>query len=213
MSQSSLRLEVVMSLETAVMLVERGGLPLHDRTRIGTRALREEPEILRKVAPAFGVLYEPSLDGALLPLRDWSVTLSAPNEVTFLLDYAMGEGVGLSLRALHLAILSEGYTSAVSVSDSTASSGARSQVRAVKVLHAADRTLKLTLPKRSPAVSTLDPSRQPPAEPVSTFPSDVELGIEYFVMGYDRLLFLLGLALACAGLKQRFARRRSCSTD
>jgi hydrogenase/urease accessory protein HupE len=144
-----------------------------------------EPENLDKVMPAlksFGkTLYEVSAGGRTLEATGTDVSVVEDNLV-FRLVYPRTDEGPLRLKATHLSKLPPDFIAQVSVTD-----------EAGKVL--ASHVLR----QYQPAVEIEPPSgaAESKGETPGSFLSFLRLGVEHILKGYDHLLFLLGLLVAC----------------
>jgi HupE / UreJ protein len=124
----------------------------------------------------------------------------AQDDLVFSFNFSATPGNTLRLRAPYLEKLDQGYTGVVQVVE--ASSG---DLLDIKVLHSADPWLDFKIPspvlaknaKVSPA--SPNPASNSAAQPFWMF---LKVGIEHVVFGYDHLLFLLSVLLACVSLRQ-----------
>lgn len=156
-------------------------------------------------APPLDVLYALSSRGAELTMNSSRAAqiLDGKDEGDFRFDLEFSAPVAesLSVRAAYLEDLEQGYTGVVQVV--AAGSG---QLIDIKVLHSSDPFFTFAIPSTPASPPTTGnatfhagSSPQPPARTFSTF---LGVGIEHVVFGYDHLLFLLSVLLACTGLRQ-----------
>jgi hydrogenase/urease accessory protein HupE len=141
-----------------------------------------EPENFERVRPALntfaGTLYEVSAGGRVLSPTQTDVTV-VEDMLVFRLAYTPPAEGPLRLKANHLAKVSPEFIAHVSVTDREGKPSAGHVLR-----------------QSRPSVEIA-----PPSGPVeggrSTFLSFLRLGVEHILLGYDHLLFLLGLLVAC----------------
>jgi hydrogenase/urease accessory protein HupE len=141
-----------------------------------------EPENFDKVRPAlksFGnTLYEVSAGGRALAATGTDVTV-VEDILVFRLVYPRPAGDPVRLKATHLSKVAPEFIAYVSVADEAGKPVAGHVLRQ-------DRPLVEVEPP-SGAVESGQ----------GTFLSFLRLGVEHILMGYDHLLFLLGLLVAC----------------
>lgn len=134
-------------------------------------------------------LYAVRSSGEELEPLQARVRLNSDHEVEFTITYPPPRPGSLQLHARCLDLLSEGHGNAVRL--------ARAEpygVIALEFLNASDPMLEVQLPGEQPAATA-------PVIPVSSFlPRFTRLGLSHIVTGYDHLLFLAGLLLACRRL-------------
>lgn len=122
-------------------------------------------------------------DGALTPGKT-AARMTPDGDVTFTLHYPAPPPGPLRITAVHLVRLGPGYTSSF-----TYESAADGKPR-VKLLTAADPDF---------IVAAATPGGAMPAT-TTGFAGFLRLGIEHILTGYDHLLFLCGLLVACRRL-------------
>jgi hydrogenase/urease accessory protein HupE len=127
---------------------------------------------LKELAPS---LYKVSAGGAELAPNSAEVELREEDGVGFLLVYKRPAGEALRFDAAFLRRLPAGHRTALTLKD------ADDKVLRTEVLTAASNSLE--------AAGT--------AGPTSSFWSFLKLGVEHILTGYDHLLFLFGLLVAC----------------
>lgn len=148
-----------------------------------------EPENIDNVRPLLAAfandLYEVSAGGRRLAASRTDVTLTDDN-LEFHLVYTRPADGPLRLKALYLSRVGPDFIANVSVE------GAAGGPPVNKVLNA-----------RAPSVEIEPPSGAAGAgaAPDSAFLFFLKLGVEHILTGYDHLLFLLGLLLACRRFK------------
>jgi hydrogenase/urease accessory protein HupE len=144
-----------------------------------------EPENLERVMPAlksFGkTLYEVSADGRTLEATVTDVSVVEDNLV-FRLVYPRTAGGTLRFKAAHLSRLSPDFIAHLIVTDEAG------KVLASQVLRQNQPAVEIEPP--SGAAKSKDDTR-------GSFLSFLRLGVEHILKGYDHLLFLLGLLVAC----------------
>ena len=190
-SQDALVVETTMAGSTAVrLLTGRHSL----RTTLTAEAFHSYEAQLEQAAPS---LYALTAEGQPLRPRTESARLTDESDVEIVATYARPTGEGLSLRASHLLTLPEGYTTALSVVDSGA------KTTRFKVLTAADLGLDLHFADGRNERS----GESPPSEGTTweTFHRFVVLGAKHVLTGYDHLLFLFGVLIACRTVRSMLA--------
>ena len=148
---------------------------------------------LEEIAPSF---YEFTSDGRTLGSKSASSKLTEGNDVEVVAAYERPRGARLSLRARHLSILPEGYTTLVSVT-----SGGP-ETKRFKLLTAADPVFDVRL---AAARNERKVVPVPEAMPWGRFKRFVVLGVEHVLTGYDHLLFLFGVLIACRTVRSMLA--------
>lgn len=126
----------------------------------------------------------------------------AKDDLVFHFEYAASGAERVQLRARYLEKLEQGYTGVVQVVDEQFS-----DLMDIKVLHSSDPVMAFAIP--APAVAT-DSGTFPGAAPSGATPPRTPqpfwlflwIGVEHVLYGYDHLLFLLGVLLACFGWRQ-----------
>lgn len=164
-------LEVELSAESAWALMggSKGSAP-----DVGS----ELPK-LKELAPS---LYSVSAGGAPLVPGSAEVELREEDGVGFLLVYPRPPGEPLRFDAAFLRRLSADHRTALTLKD------ASGKVLRTEVLTAASSSVEAA-DGGSPSSSEAGPS--------SSFWSFLKLGVEHILTGYDHLLFLFGLLVAC----------------
>lgn len=130
---------------------------------------------LKELGPS---LYKVSAGGAPLAPTSVEVELREEDGVGFLLIYPRPAGEALRFDAAFLGRLTAGHKSALTLKD------ASDKVLRTEVLTAATNSVET-----AGSTST--------AEPSSPFWGFLKLGVEHILTGYDHLLFLFGLLVAC----------------
>lgn len=142
-----------------------------------------EPENMDKVMPAlrsFGkTLYEVSAGGRTLEATETDVSVVEDNLV-FRLVYPRAASGPLRLRATHLSRLTPDFIAHVTATDESG------KPLVSHVLRQGQPLVEI----QPPAGGGSDGAR-------GSFPSFLRLGVEHILEGYDHLLFLLGLLVAC----------------
>jgi hydrogenase/urease accessory protein HupE len=160
------------------------------RTTLTAESFRSYETQFEHAAPS---LYELVSEGRPLRTRTVSARLTDERDVQILARYDRPTAAKLSLRATHLLVLPEGYTSALSVVESGANT------TQMKVLTAADPVLELRLAENQTAPT---PGSSAPGEAsVDRLWRFVVLGAKHVLTGYDHLLFLFGVLMACRKLR------------
>ena len=132
---------------------------------------------LKELAPR---LYRVSNGSVELALQSAEVEFREEDGVGFLLVYSRPSGDGLRFDADFLKRLSGGHRTTLTLKD------ANDNVLRTQLLTAADNIVRTSA--AAPSTST---------ERSSSFWSFLKLGLEHILTGYDHLLFLFGLLLAC----------------
>ncbi|MBV9927313.1 MAG: HupE/UreJ family protein [Acidobacteria bacterium] len=164
-------LEVELSSESAWTLM---GGSLDVAPDVGARLPK-----LKELAPS---LYEVSAGGSQLAPTSVEVELREEDGVGFVLVYPRSSGAPLRFDAAFLRSLPAGHKTALTLKD------ADDKVMRTEVLTAAASSLE----------AKADDSSSPAAGGrVASFWSFLKLGVGHILTGYDHLLFLLGLLVAC----------------
>lgn len=177
--------------------------------RATAAALREASHIEKTSTPwpdekTMGSLYELSSAGQPLVLKSKNVELGkegeAKDDLVFSFQYAGVAKGSLHIRARYLENLEQGYTGIVQVLD-----GDSAGLIELKVLHSSDSTLSVAgraTFDRDAGKSLRAPERTSRIERLGLF---FKLGLKHVLLGYDHLLFLLGVLIACRRLGQLVA--------
>lgn len=148
-----------------------------------------EPENFDQVRPAlksFGkTLFEVSAGGRTLEATETDATVVEDNLV-FRLVYPRPSEDVLQLKATHLARFPPEFIAHVSVIDEAG------QTLASHVLNQSRPLVEINPPTRAAGISN---------DAQGSFLSFLRLGVEHILKGYDHLLFLLGLLVACCRFK------------
>jgi hydrogenase/urease accessory protein HupE len=171
--EDRVELDVELSSESAWTLL--GGSP-NSPPNVGANL----PE-LKGLAPS---LYKVSAGGDELAPTSAEVGLREEDGVGFLLVYPRPAGATLRFDADFLRKLPAGHRTALTLKD------AEDKVLRTEVLTAA-----------APSVETNAGGSTGGAGPPSSFWGFLKLGVEHILTGYDHLLFLLGLLVACRRFK------------
>lgn len=123
-------------------------------------------------------------NGDALAVRRTSARITEEQDVEITTVYELPATGTLAFEAAHLRALPEGYTSAIRFDGGTPNSVA------FKVLTATDPTLQ---------------TGAPPEPKSAVFRRFTGLGVEHILTGYDHLLFLAGVLLACRRLRSMLA--------
>jgi hydrogenase/urease accessory protein HupE len=142
-------------------------------------------------------LYSITAAGSVLRPIDASANLTAENDVEFEIRYPLPTAGPLRFRALFLTQLVKAHVASLYVENS------RGEELGWGYLEADTPILEVPLSADTMA-STASVTNAPPTRPhpvTPSFRSFLKLGVEHILTGYDHLLFLTGLLLAC----RRFA--------
>lgn len=157
---------------------------------------------LARLAPALKErahsLYLITAGGTPLAPGEVRVLLTGENDVEFHVAYPRPTAGPLRFRALYLTKVAEGHIATLYVENA-----ARDDL-GWGYLEAATPVLEVPLPGESAATSApnSNPASEPKTKPTApSFGAFLKLGIEHILTGYDHLLFLAGLLIAC----RRFA--------
>ena len=173
LASDGVELDVELSAESAwTLLGGDSNLPPAVRSKI--------PE-LERLAPE---LYRVTAGGAALAPRSVAIEIREEDGVGFLLIYPRPSGEALRFDAEFLRKLPGGHRTTLTLKD------------------ADDRVLQTQpLTSAESSLATAGSGSSPAAREPSSFRSFLKLGVEHILTGYDHLLFLFGLLLAC----RRFA--------
>lgn len=139
-------------------------------------------------------LYSITAGGVTLRPLDSQATLSGENDVEFEVRYPAPTAGPLRFRALYLTQVADGHVATLYVENA-----ARDDL-GWGYLEAATPILEVALPTRSaagPALALGSTAPNPPKPTAPSFGAFLKLGIEHILTGYDHLLFLAGLLIAC----------------
>ena len=180
----ALEVEATMAGSTALRLSTEKHAP---RTTLTPEAFHRYEAQFEHSAPS---LYELVSEGRPLRTRTVSARLTDERDVQIVARYDRPTAATLSLRASHLLVLPEGYTSALSITESGA------KTTRFKVLTAADHLVELQLAESQTAESAATDEAA-----VDRLHRFVVLGAKHVLTGYDHLLFLFGVLIACRTLR------------
>jgi len=155
------------------------------RSKLTAEAFPSYQTQLEQAAPSF---HELTSEGQPLRPGTASARLTGESDVEIVATYARPTAAGLYLRASHLLALPEGYTTALSVVENGA------KTSRFKLLTAADPVVELRF--ESPLSEETALAR---------FQRFVVLGATHVLTGYDHLLFLFGVLIACRTLRSMLA--------
>lgn len=183
------QMRVTMTQGTAWALIEK---TLPKRTKF-------DPSKLDKFVPAFeaeaGTIFSVSAGGEPLPLEGKQVRFTQEEDVEFILDYAPPKKSPLRIEASHVRRMGYGYGASVMITSES------NRFLGSKLLMDEDPALELPLASltdsNNETVNGKIASPPEPARPSFSFKSYVLLGIEHILTGYDHLLFLAALLVAC----------------
>jgi hypothetical protein len=144
------------------------------------------PAVRPLLLAAAGGLFEVAGGGARAPLRHAEVGLTVENDVEYRLVYARPGREPLTFRATHLAVLKDPtYGAAFSLSDE------EGRWLGSKLLGVDDPVFQL--------------APEAGGRPGPSFAEFLRLGLHHILTGYDHLLFLGGLLVACRRLTTMLA--------
>lgn len=182
-------------------------------TRSAAAALASPGELEVQRIEAGAPLFEVTSNGRELRPRETRASTTEEDEVEVVVTYPAPAPGPVRLTAIHLKRLPAGYGNAVSL---------RLQepplLIDLKYLHAADVVLDAEVPEIQPASRAGAPPRSPvsadsapafrgPSSPPagretgSIFLIFLELGVKHIFEGYDHILLLAGLLIACRNLR------------
>lgn len=184
--QDTLKIEVTMLRENALLLANNGK---QVKQRWKQETTDQQKAMMQSAASR---LFAVTLNDIALQPVDTQLTLSEENDAVFLRRYPKPEAGTLAVDAIHLAILGEGYTSALTVTREGAV-----MAGGLRVLHAADTMAQVEI---APGAS--NSSQQAGDNVLSTFKQFFVLGFEHILEGLDHLLFLAGVLVVCKGVKE-----------
>ena len=168
-----LELEVEMASESAWLLL---GEPADSPPDVANALPR-----LRALGPSLYRVF--SADGREFTPRSSEVELREEDGVAFLLTYPKPSGDPLRFDAGYLQKLSDDHRTTLTLKDES------------------DAVLRTELLNKADAAKAISPTREAragdPARARVSFWAFLKLGVEHILTGYDHLLFLLGLLVAC----------------
>ena len=169
-----LELEVELAAESAwAFLGESADVPPDVASKL--------PQLKARAAQAYRVFD----GGAQLAARGAEVELKEEDGVGLLIVYPRPTAGPLRFEAAYLSKLPAGHRTTLTLKDE------RDVVRRTQLLTASNTAVELPLPS-----GDADAEAPGAARPVS-FWAFLKLGVEHILTGYDHLLFLLGLLVAC----------------
>lgn len=179
-SDARIDLELTLSRISALRLIPDGKtLP-----PITPENFAEVAPKLKAVAPE---MFELSQAGRIIPLTASDVKISGDDDVTFRLTFVRPESGVVRFFGNYVQFLIDGHVGTLVVNNpagETLGWGPLSMDLAV---------LDVTLPKVGAPVAVTD-KPVPTTAPFATF---LKLGVHHILIGYDHLLFLVGLLIAC----------------
>ena len=198
-------------LDLVVTMTEANARALLTPAAEGGVASANIRELLRKsqgepfsdVRPALvataAQLYAVTSRGRTLRPTQASVARTAEGDAEFRLTFApVGPGP-LRLRAVHLERFGDGYANAVSLTGDDPRA-----VLGLKVLVASDPVIEAAVAAPPPGAQAR-PTPGGPSSTLSAARSFLGLGVEHIFTGYDHLLFLAGILIACRGVRSMLA--------
>jgi hydrogenase/urease accessory protein HupE len=183
----ALTVQVTMARSTALALATGRHDP---RTKFDPHEFSTHRARIDELAPS---LYELRSDGRRLRFRAAASKLTDESDVEVTATYERPAAARLSLRASHLSILPEGYTSALSLLEVGTESAH------FKLLTRADPVFEIRLADARNATESPEPTIS------ERFRRFVALGAQHVLTGYDHLLFLFGVLVACRTLRAMLA--------
>lgn len=179
--EDRMELEVEMAAESAwAFLGEPADVPPDVASKL--------PQLKARAAQAYRVLD----GGTQLAASAAEVELKEEDGVGLLLVYPRPTAGPLRFEAVYLSKLPTGHRTTLTLKDE------RDVVRRTELLTATNAAVELPLP--SDAAGAGDAAQQSAGQTVS-FWAFLKLGVEHILTGYDHLLFLLGLLVACRRFK------------
>ncbi len=149
-------------------------------------------KILPQLRQRAGELFRLTAGRTPLTTDRIDVSLTEENDVDFHLHYARANGSPLVFRAAYLAKMPVDHVATLSVTDSAGHN------LGWDYLDAANPALAVPVPTALPS-SVTPPA--PPLSPAPRFGAFFQLGVRHILTGYDHLLFLGGLLVACRGFR------------
>ncbi len=184
----SVLVTTTMARATALRLLGGARSP---RATFPPEAFSEHRARLEALAPA---LFELRAGERVLRGDDARASLTDEGDVELVVTYAPYAGGQLDLRAKHLGVLSEGYTSAVTARVEGHTSAW------FRLLTAAEPEFSLALPAPG-AISSATLANADAESGGARFRRFVLLGVEHVLTGYDHLLFLIGVLVGCRSVR------------
>lgn len=183
--KDALEIEVTMLAENALLIANNG--------KQVTQPLNQEVTAEQKAVMQNAVsrLFTVTLDSTPLQPTDVQFAISDENDAVFSLQYPRPAAGSLVVDAIHLSILGEGHTNALTFTQNGAT-----MAGGLRILHSAD-----TIAQVHVAPFTSDFHQQTGDSALSTFKQFFVLGFEHILEGLDHLLFLAGVLIVCKGVK------------
>lgn len=144
-------------------------------------------------------LYEVTAHGESLLVERTDVSIRAGGEVAFIVIYQNPSTGPLRFDAVFLHQLPLGFSSSLAIFD------ADEEQLGSKILMSGATTLEIPLPRAEGEAIIVKTEPQEPAKPAPSFQEFLKLGIEHILTGYDHLLFLCGLLVACRSIRSMLA--------
>jgi hydrogenase/urease accessory protein HupE len=142
-------------------------------------------------------LYSITAGGVTLRPIEAKTSLSGENDVEFEVRYPRPTAGPLRFRALYLNQMSDGHVATLYVENAARDDlGWGYLEAAAPILEVALPTSALALAP-APGGSATAPAGERPKPTAPSFGAFLKLGIEHILTGYDHLLFLAGLLIAC----------------
>ncbi len=175
-ASDGVRIEITLSPYNAEMMLENGAsLPPITPENFTTFQTR-----LKGLG---GKLYEITAGGVVLPVRTTEVTLTEESDINFRMEFpAIGSGPA-RFRAVFLDQMTDEYISTLFVEDANGKSLGWDELN-----------------KERPNLDVIIPADGETAKPPSSgslFMKFLQMGVRHILTGYDHLLFLCGLLVAC----------------
>jgi hydrogenase/urease accessory protein HupE len=143
-------------------------------------------------------LFETTSGGEPLPHRSADCVFELDQHVVFLLTYDRPPKWPLVMRANFFDSLDPLSTGTLKLFDQTDAPYQRdTEPLAGRILYQSSPVFSF-----DPAPSAIESSNDPTADSLPGFGEYFQLGIKHIVIGYDHLLFLFALLLACRGFRQ-----------
>lgn len=179
--------EMIMARATAEALFGKSAVP-----EVGASWSQEPP---------FEGLYDLTSGGRPLGLLSKRVEVGfegeAKDDFVFQLEFSEPQGETVSMTARYLERLEQGYTGVVQVIEAGST-----DLLDIKVLHSSDSVLRFPVP--APVVTSAGETRvsSKPVPRTRSFGLFLWIGVAHVIFGFDHLLFLLSVLLACRRLRQ-----------
>lgn len=183
--EDSLDVRMVMARETALELVGESHIP--------------SPGEAWQDQTIAAEIYEVTSAGEKLELTSYAIREGTEGEeagdFVFQLTYSPPQRGRLRILAGYLETLGGGYTAAIQVSFPP-------EILALKVLHEGDPVVSVDVPPAT--ADSKDRAGTTPSTLEGVFLPFLGVGIHHVLVGYDHLLFLLGVLLGCRRLRHVF---------